>query len=149
MTGALAGAANGFFGAGGGLFLVPLFTKWCGMEEKQAFATSVAVIFPLCALSAAVYYVRGGLPVSSSLGYLLGGAVKFCVPFGAMTSLLASFAAAGTDTSLLRRLFGVLLLYIGAKELFTKRENPGTDPKPSSSNRVTRENHGGSPPRNP
>ena len=101
MTGALAGAANGFFGAGGGLFLVPLFTKWCG------------------------------------------------VPFGAMTSLLASFAAAGTDTSLLRRLFGVLLLYIGAKELFTKRKNPGTDPKPSSSNRVTRENHGGSPPRNP
>ena len=77
------------------------------------------------------------------------GAVKFCVPFGAMTSLLASFAAAGTDTSLLRRLFGVLLLYIGAKELFTKRKNPGTDPKPSSSNRVTRENHGGSPPRNP
>lgn len=76
-------------------------------------------------------------------------AVKFCVPFGAMTSLLASFAAAGTDTSLLRRLFGVLLLYIGAKELFTKRKNPGTDPKPSSSNRVTRENHGGSPPRNP
>ena len=76
-------------------------------------------------------------------------AVKFCVPFGAMTSLLASFAAAGTDTSLLRRLFGVLLLYIGAKELFTKRKNSGTDPKPSSSNRVTRENHGGSPPRNP
>ena len=43
----------------------------------------------------------------------------------------------------------LLLLYIGAKELFTKRKNPGTDPKPSSSNRVTRENHGGSPPRNP
>ena len=54
LTGALAGAANGFFGAGGGLFLVPLLTRWCGMEEKRAFATSVAVIFPLCALSAAV-----------------------------------------------------------------------------------------------
>lgn len=76
-------------------------------------------------------------------------AVKFCVPFGALTSLLASFAAAGTDTSLLRRLFGVLLLYIGAKELFTKRKNPGTEPEPSSSNRVTREKHGGAPPRDP
>ena len=62
MTGALAGAANGFFGAGGGLFLVPLFTKWCGMEEKQAFATAVAGIFTRCAQSAAVCYVRGGLP---------------------------------------------------------------------------------------
>ena len=71
MTGALAGAANGFFGAGGGLFLVPLFTKWCGMEEKQAFATSVAVIFPLCALSAAVYYVRGTLWLRRAFALLI------------------------------------------------------------------------------
>ena len=52
VTGALSGAANGFFGAGGGLFLVPLLISWCGMEQKRAFATSVAVIFPLCAVSA-------------------------------------------------------------------------------------------------
>ena len=64
---------------------------------------------------------------------ILGVAIA-CIGFG---------GAAGTW------LFGVLLLYIGAKELFTKRKNPGTAPKPSSSNRVTRENHGGSPPRNP
>ncbi len=43
VTGALAGAANGFFGAGGGLFLVPLLAGWCGMEQRRAFATSVAV----------------------------------------------------------------------------------------------------------
>ena len=34
VTGALSGAANGFFGAGGGLFLVPLLISWCGMEQK-------------------------------------------------------------------------------------------------------------------
>ena len=62
MTGALAGAANGFFGAGGGLFLVPLFTKWCGMEEKQAFAATVAGFFPRGAPSAAGDYFRGGRP---------------------------------------------------------------------------------------
>ena len=28
IIGALAGAANGLFGAGGGLFLVPLFIGW-------------------------------------------------------------------------------------------------------------------------
>lgn len=28
LTGALAGLANGLFGSGGGLFLVPLFTGW-------------------------------------------------------------------------------------------------------------------------
>lgn len=35
VTGALAGAANGFFGSGGGLFLVPMFTKWLGLEQKR------------------------------------------------------------------------------------------------------------------
>ena len=44
VTGLLAGAANGLFGSGGGLFLVPLFIGWLHMEEKRAFATSVAVI---------------------------------------------------------------------------------------------------------
>lgn len=37
ITGALAGGANGFFGSGGGLFLVPLFTKWLKMEQRSAF----------------------------------------------------------------------------------------------------------------
>lgn len=41
VTGALAGIANGLFGSGGGLFLVPLFTKWLGLEQRRAFATSV------------------------------------------------------------------------------------------------------------
>lgn len=74
VTGALAGLANGFFGAGGGLFLVPLLVRWCGMEQKRAFATSVAVIFPLCAVSAVIYGMRGGLPLMQAVPYLIGGA---------------------------------------------------------------------------
>ena len=54
VTGALAGIANGLFGSGGGLFLVPLFTKWLGLEQRRAFATSVAVILPLSAVSRGV-----------------------------------------------------------------------------------------------
>ena len=117
MTGALAGAANGFFGAGGGLFLVPLFTKWCGMEEKQAFATSVAVIFPLCALSAAVYYVRGGLPVSSSLGYLLGGAAG---------GVLAGRIFGRLRTLWLRRAFALLILYGGIRAVLLLSRSRGS-----------------------
>ena len=48
LCGALAGAANGFFGGGGGSVLVPLLTGRCGMDQRRAFATSVAVILPLC-----------------------------------------------------------------------------------------------------
>ena len=46
----LAGAANGCFGGGGGMVLLPLLTRWCGLDQRRAFATSIAIILPLCAL---------------------------------------------------------------------------------------------------
>lgn len=62
--------------------------------------------FPLCALSAAVYYVRGGLPVSSSLGYLLGGAAG---------GVLAGRIFGRLRTLWLRRAFALLILYGGIR----------------------------------
>ena len=53
LAGAAAGLTNGFFGGGGGSVLVPMLTRVCGLDQRRAFATSVAVILPLCALSAA------------------------------------------------------------------------------------------------
>ena len=58
VSGALAGTVNGLFGGGGGMVLVPLLSGWCGMEGKRSFATCVAVILPLSAVSAAVYLLR-------------------------------------------------------------------------------------------
>lgn len=52
LAGAAAGLTNGFFGGGGGSVLVPMLTRVCGLDQRRAFATSVAVILPLCALSA-------------------------------------------------------------------------------------------------
>ena len=106
ITGALAGGANGFFGSGGGLFLVPLFTKWLKMEQRSAFATSVAVILPLSLVSAAVYWFRGGLDVSAAWPYLLGGAVG---------GLLAGKIFHRVPLVWVRRAFGLLLLYGGVR----------------------------------
>ena len=74
LSGAAAGLTNGFFGGGGGSVLVPLLTRVCGLSQRQAFATSVAVILPLCVLSAAIYLFRGGLDLTAALPYLIGGA---------------------------------------------------------------------------
>ena len=73
IAGGLAGVANGFFGGGGGSVFVPLLTGYCKLDQRKAFATSVAVILPLCALSVAVYLFRGGLDVMAALPYLIGG----------------------------------------------------------------------------
>ena len=106
VTGALAGAANGFFGAGGGLFLVPLLVYWCGLEERRAFATSVAVIFPLSALSAVLYWMQGGLAFAAAWPYLLGGVLGGWV---------AGCVFHRIDMVWLRRAFGLLLLYGGVR----------------------------------
>lgn len=106
IIGTCAGAANGFFGAGGGLFLVPLFTAWLGMEQKQAFATSVAVIFPLSAVSVLIYLHSGSLPLRFSAPYLLGGVLG-----GMFSGLLFS----RVSVPLLCKAFALLLLWGGVR----------------------------------
>ena len=39
LTGALAGFVNGFFGAGGGMLVVPLLIVLVGLADKQAFSS--------------------------------------------------------------------------------------------------------------
>ena len=103
VVGLLTGVLSGC-GIGGGSLLLLWLTLVQDMPQFTAGGINL-LYFLACAPAALVSHLKNHL--------IDRGAVKFCVPFGAMTSLLASFAAAGTDTSLLRRLFGVLLLYIG------------------------------------
>ena len=46
LAGAAGGAANGFFGSGGGLLSVPALESG-GLETKKAHATSLAIMLPL------------------------------------------------------------------------------------------------------
>ncbi len=107
-AGALAGVANGFFGAGGGMILVPCFTKLCGLDERRALASSVAAILPLCVLSALIYWLRGGLPLLDALPYALGGAAG---------GFLAGRLLKKLPAQLLRRGFALFMLYGGIRSL--------------------------------
>ena len=109
VSGALAGAVNGFFGGGGGMALVPLLAGWCGLGQRRAFATSVAVILPLCILSAAVYLFRGGVELVPALPYLAGGLAG---------GLLGGRVFRRLNMTWLRRGFALLILYGGARALF-------------------------------
>lgn len=101
---------NGIFGGGGGIPLLVLLTKWAGVEEKKAFATCVAVIFPMCAVSAALWYWRAELSLLTALPYLLGGFAG---------GLVGGRLFKKVPGLWLRRIFALFLLYGGWRYLFT------------------------------
>ena len=84
------------------MVLVPMLVSRCGLSQRKAFATSVVVILPLCALSAVIYWLRGGLELSAALPYLIGG-------------LLGGFIGGRVFRKLsmvwLRRVFALFILY--------------------------------------
>ena len=101
-AGALAGACNGLFGAGGGLLLVPMLIGWVGMKEKKAFATSVAVMLPLSAVSYLLFRQESGSMFREALPYLIGG-----IAGGFLSSSLFQRVSAVW----LHRLFALLIFY--------------------------------------
>lgn len=101
LAGLAAGVLNGLLGAGGGMAVVPMLEK-SGLEPTKAHATSIAVIVPLCALSAALYLFGGALTLRDALPYLPAGLAGAF----AGAKLLPHIPAAA-----LRRIFGAFMLY--------------------------------------
>lgn len=106
-AGGAAGLVNGLFGGGGGMVLLPCLSK-SGMEAKHAFATCVAVIFPICLVSAAVFLLRTEFDWAAALPYLIGGAAG-----GAVGGKLFR----NVSSVWLRRLFAAFMLYGGVRYL--------------------------------
>lgn len=77
LTGVLAGLANGLFGGGGGMIVVPMLVFLLKMPPKNAHATAILIILPLSLLSGLFYAAFGdfrwqvGLPVT--VGVVIGG----------------------------------------------------------------------------
>ena len=109
LSGALAGALNGLLGAGGGVVLVPLLLGFVGLEEKRAFATSVFIILPISAVTAAVYFAHGRIDFQLAAPYLLGGLIGGIIAGKKFKKMPALW---------LRRLFGAILILGGLKSLF-------------------------------
>jgi len=108
VSGILAGTVNGLFGGGGGMVLVPLLRRWCRLEEKKAFATCVAVILPLCVVSALVCLLRRPFALAAALPYLAGGLAGGLVGGRLFPRVSAAW---------LRYIFAAFLLYGGVRYL--------------------------------
>ena len=57
-VGLVAGFVNGFFGAGGGLLLVPMIGAVGGADLKKSHATTLGCVLVMCVASSVVYFVK-------------------------------------------------------------------------------------------
>lgn len=72
IAGACAGIINGLFGAGGGMVLVPLLGLLTKLDDREIFASSVAIILPITVISLLVAGIHTPLPWKDAFPYLIG-----------------------------------------------------------------------------
>ena len=79
MIGVLAGFINGFFGAGGGLLLVPMIHYFCKQDSKVAHATTLVCVMFMCVASSVLYIVKKQVDYKlffyCAIGSVIGGLV--------------------------------------------------------------------------
>jgi len=107
VLGAGVGIVSGFFGIGGGVVMVPALVYLFGLTQTQAQGTSLAAMaLPLGLLAAGEYWRHGNVKVGVAVFVCLG----MCGG-----AFLGSHIAQLLHPILLKRLFGGLLLLVGAK----------------------------------
>ena len=95
ISGVFVGLVNGFLGAGGGIIVVPILASILKLEQKEAHATAIFVVLPLCVVSGIIYLVLGNFSLHVFLPVLTG-----------------SILGAILGTILLSRLKNEILIYI-------------------------------------
>ena len=108
IAGAAAGLANGMFGGGGGMVFLPILSRFGSLPHRKLYATCVAVIFPICLTSAAVYLFRGGVSLLTAAPYLAGGLIG---------GFLGGRLYGKVPTKVLKWLFAAFLFYAGVRYL--------------------------------
>jgi len=112
LLGLVAGVFSGIFGIGGGTILIPAMVFFFGLTQHQAQGTTLALLVPPIGLLAALrYYYSGNVKLGMAgficLGFFLGGLIG------------ANFVQDLPDP-LLKKLFGVFLLFISIRMILTK-----------------------------
>ena len=110
LSGFAIGMVNALFGAGGGMIAVPV-VRSKGKSQKEAQASAIAVILPLCIISAGVYYYKGYYTFSVALRY---------VPFSIAGAVVGTFILKKTPDKILKKIFSLFMLYLGVRMVIKK-----------------------------
>ncbi len=101
ILGFASGILNGLLGAGGGMIIVPTLNK-NGIDMKKSHATSVAIIFFTCLVSAIFYLSSEKVKIGDAVPYLFWGLIG---------SLVGSLLLKKMSDIWLHRAFGIFILW--------------------------------------
>ena len=110
LVGAITGMLSGF-GVGGGTLLLIYLTAFAGVEQTAAQGINLLYFLPAAATALPSHIKNGYIDKRTALPAI--GAGLFC-------SAAAAWIATTLDVELLRKCFGIFLLYIGIRELLRK-----------------------------
>ncbi|WP_163718189.1 sulfite exporter TauE/SafE family protein [Mangrovibacterium lignilyticum] len=112
MVGLAAGLLGGTLGVGGGIVVIPALIFLFGLSQHTAQGTTLAFMLPPVTFLATWTYWKNG---NVNWRYALILSVTFLVG-----AYLGSIWAAHIPDKILRKAFGVLLLFIALKIIFSK-----------------------------
>lgn len=110
LAGATTGVLSGF-GVGGGTLLLIYLTAFAGMEQPLAQGINLLYFLPAAATALPSHIKNGYIDRKTAIPAMIAGLI---------CSAAAAWVATALDVELLRKCFGVFLLYIGITELFRK-----------------------------
>lgn len=112
----LCGAGAGIlsaWGIGGGTLLLLCMTLFLGVAQEEAQGINLLFFLPAAGAS---------LLLHRKNGYLDSEVLRAAIPFGVPAAAIGALAASVVDLALLRKPFGVFLLYAGITLLFRKEK---------------------------
>ena len=107
IVGSVLGFLSGL-GTGGGSLLILWLTLVIGMPQAEARVINLLFFLPSALIACVFRWKQGQLPLKKMLPAVLAGSICAAV---------FSYWSAGWNVSLLRKLFGGLLLFTGIREL--------------------------------
>ena len=112
VIGIITGVMAGMLGIGGAIIMIPALVFLLGISQHTAQGTSLAVMLPPVGIIAAYNYYKAG-HVNIRFAIIL--AVFFLVG-----SYFGSKLALNLPQATVKKIFGILLLLVAAKMLFSK-----------------------------
>lgn len=118
LAGAVTGVLSGF-GIGGGTLLLIYLTTFAGVEQTVAQGINLLYFVPAAATALPSHIKNGYVEKKAALPSILAGLI---------CTAIAAWVATALDVALLRKCFGIFLLYIGTTELFRKEKKMSKPP---------------------